>query len=43
LFRDTPSLAPEQDHYTFENGTLYVEPAKSEAAFIPDLGFDGPA
>lgn len=43
LFGDAPSIAPEQQHYTFENGTPYTKPTGSEGAFIPDRGFDGPA
>jgi hypothetical protein len=43
LFKDGPSIAPEHDHYAFENGTPYEPPTKAEAAFIPDNGFDGPA
>jgi hypothetical protein len=39
---DAPSLAPDLP-YTFENGASFNEPAKVEAAFIPDRGFDGPA
>jgi hypothetical protein len=43
LSGDAPSIAPEQHHYIFENGTPYIELSKSEGAFIPDRGFDGPA
>jgi hypothetical protein len=43
LFRDAPYLAPEHPCYTFENGTPYAPPTKSEAPLIPDCGFDGPA
>ena len=43
LFKDAPAIAPSEQHYTFENGTPYAGPTKSENAFIPDRGFDGPA
>ena len=42
--KDAPPIAPEQQHYTFENGKPYTKLGKSEgASFIPDQGFDGPA
>jgi hypothetical protein len=43
VLTDAPSVTPEQQPYTFENGTPYVPRAKCEDPLILDRGFDGPA
>jgi hypothetical protein len=42
MVKNAPSVAAEQP-YTYENGTPYEPPTKSDSPLIPDQGFDGPA
>ena len=32
-----------EELYRYENGQLYIPPAKEPPPFVPDQGFDGPA
>jgi hypothetical protein len=40
---DAPSVAPEQQPYTFENGAPFMPTTERDEPFVPDRGFDGPA